>query len=224
MSGPDPRDPWWTSAPSRGRPVKRSVAVHRDVTDGQVAQGIDRAADALAAAGYAVEDVRLPMLNDGSDVAQDLVAADAGALAEPLRPALGPDAITYLDAWLGLRPALDRAGYAAALTTRHRVARAWTELQSEFPLVLGPVSAARPFLVGSDLGGAAAVGEIFETMRLVVIANLLGLPAVVVPAGVAHGLPQAVQIIGPRSREDLCLDAADVVERALGASVPMDPR
>ena len=39
---------------------------------------------------------------------------------------------------------------------------------------------------------------------------------VTVPVGVRDGLPQAVQIIGPRFREDLCLDAAETIETVLG--------
>jgi amidase len=223
MAEADPRDPWWTAAPQEGDRANRRVAVHRVVSDPHVAAGVDRAADALADAGYELEDVSLPLVGDGSDIAQDLVAADAGALADPLRAALGSDARNFIDAWLGLRPALDRAGYAAALMERHRVARAWSEFQSRFPLVLTPVSTARPFLVGSDLGGGSAVAAIFETMRLVVLVNLLGLPAVAVPTGAPRDLPQGVQIIGPRFREDLCLDAAEVVQEALGVPVPIGP-
>ena len=54
--------------------------------------------------------------------------------------------------------------------------------------------------------------------------NLLGLPAVAVPTGVIGGLPQGVQLIGDRFREDLCLDAAEAIERALGTLTPIDPR
>jgi amidase len=38
------------------------------------------------------------------------------------------------------------------------------------------------------------------------------------------GLPQAVQVIGPAYREDLCLDAAAAIEAALGVITPIDPR
>jgi amidase len=37
-------------------------------------------------------------------------------------------------------------------------------------------------------------------------------------------LPQAVQVIGPRYREDLCLDAAEAIEDRLGIITPIDPR
>jgi Asp-tRNA(Asn)/Glu-tRNA(Gln) amidotransferase A subunit family amidase len=48
--------------------------------------------------------------------------------------------------------------------------------------------------------------------------------AVAVGAGLENGLPQGVQVIGPRFREDLCLDAAQAIETALGTLTPIDPR
>jgi len=57
-----------------------------------------------------------------------------------------------------------------------------------------------------------------------VTVNLLGLPAVTVPAGQHDGLPTGVQIIGPRFREDLCLDAAAAVEAGAGSLTPIGPR
>jgi amidase len=46
----------------------------------------------------------------------------------------------------------------------------------------------------------------------------------VVPVGIEDGLPQAVQVIGPRYREDLCLDAATAIEDSRGTITPIDPR
>ena len=54
--------------------------------------------------------------------------------------------------------------------------------------------------------------------------NALGLPAVAVPVGIGDGLPQAVQVIGQRYREDLCLEAAEAIEERLGILTPIDPR
>src|SRR5205814_1855982 len=50
------------------------------------------------------------------------------------------------------------------------------------------------------------------------------LPAVAVPVGLAAGLPQGVQIVGPRFREDLCLAAGQAIEDRLGTLTPIDPR
>jgi amidase len=79
-------------------------------------------------------------------------------------------------------------------------------------------------VVGRDLEGPEAVIDALESMRLVVLVNLLGLPAAAVPVGVASGLPQGVEVIGPRFREDACLDAAQAIESRLGTITPIDPR
>jgi amidase len=41
--------------------------------------------------------------------------------------------------------------------------------------------------------------------------------------GASGGLPQGVQIIGPRYREDLCLYAAQAIEDRFGILTPIDP-
>jgi amidase len=67
------------------------------------------------------------------------------------------------------------------------------------------------------------VADTIRGMRMTMAVNALGLPAVAVPVGVGEGLPQAVQVIGPRYREDLCLDAAEVIEDRVGIFTPIDP-
>jgi len=64
-----------------------------------------------------------------------------------------------------------------------------------------------------------------EMMRPVVPANLLGLPSACVPAGrdATSGLPIGVLLTGARFREDLCLDAAQVIEARFGLETPIDP-
>ena len=57
-----------------------------------------------------------------------------------------------------------------------------------------------------------------------VVVNLLGLPAVAVPVREAGGLPHAVQVIGPRFCEDLCLTAAVTIEAGRPPLTPIDPR
>ena len=67
------------------------------------------------------------------------------------------------------------------------------------------------------------MAETIRGMRMTIAVNALGLPAVALPVGIADGLPQAVQVIGPRYREDRCLDAAAALEDRLGIITPVDP-
>lgn len=223
MCGADPRDPWWTPAPLDGPRASRRVAVWRGADEPEVAAAVDAAAGALTEAGYDIDEVDPPMVNEAARLWADLVASDARVLMGMLRPVFGVDALRFIDTFFELRPDLDKMGYVEGLVARQGVARAWTQFQAERPLILGAVSTRSPFPVGRDLEGPAALAEMLESMRLVVAVNLLGLPAAVVPTGVTGGLPQGVQLIGPRYREDLCLDAAQAIEDRLGILTPIDP-
>lgn len=86
----------------------------------------------------------------------------------------------------------------------------------DVPLVLAPVSQVPPFPQREDLKGNARVKRMLDEQSMLYAVNLLGLPAAAVPTGLHDGVPIGVQIIGPRFREDLCLDAAQTIENAVG--------
>ena len=231
MSGPDPRDPWWVPAPLEGpslaRPIK--VAMTADPggegTDPDVADGVRRAADALSNAGYAIEEVDLPAVAEAAALWARVVGAEMRTDFVPaVQELLARDSQKVLNDFFAVVPELSLRGYMRGLADRNGVARQWTRFAQEYPLVLGPVSTEQPFAVGDDLRGTEAVLRQLRSMRLVVTANLLGLPAVAVPVGLANGLPQGVQVIGPLYREDLCLDAAEAIETEFGVLTPIDPR
>lgn len=229
MTGPDPRDPWYTPAPLHGPAVTKHVAMAVDPgglgVDPTVAAGVHLAAAALRDAGYTVEEVELPAIAAARDTWTGGVLSEVAiGLLPLLQQVAGPDALRFLALALEGSPALDYAGYIANFAARQSIARAWTQLHARYPLVLGPVATILPFPVGFDLRGTAEVTETLNGMRLVVLANLLGLPVTVVPVGVANGLPQCVQLIGDRYREDVCLDAAEAIEQRLGVITPIDPQ
>ena len=62
-----------------------------------------------------------------------------------------------------------------------------------------------------------------DALRVSLIAPVLGIPALAVPVGNHGRLRPGVQILAPRFREDLCLDAGDVIEAAEGVVSPIDP-
>ena len=86
----------------------------------------------------------------------------------------------------------------------------------DYPLVLAPVSQVPPFPQQEDLRGLERVRQMLDEQSMLYSVNLLGLPAAAVPTGLVDGVPIGVQIIGQHFREDLCLDAAQAIETAVG--------
>jgi amidase len=229
MTGPDARDPWHTPAPLAGPGVPRRVAVTLDPggrgVDPGVAAGVRKAADALRDAGYQVDDVEPPMVGEACDVWASLVLSELKMTLMPLlEQVASADALRFLDDAFQFVTLLDYPGYITGFATRQAIAREWAEFHARYPIVLGPVGTSHPFAVGHDLAGPSFVGEILTSLRLVVLGNLLGLPAAVVPVGMDGALPQGVQLIADRYREDLCLDAAQAIEERCGVLTPIDPR
>ena len=107
--------------------------------------------------------------------------------------------------------------------TRQSLLRAWGEFQETHPLIVAPICTGLPFAVGTDLTTRRGRRDHPGHAHGLAV-NALGLPAVALPVGTADGLPQAVQVIGPRYREDLCLDAAAAIEDRVGIITPIDPR
>jgi amidase len=229
MVAPDPRDAWHVPAPLTGPAVPKRVAVCVNPggtgVDPSIAAGVMKAADALRDAGYELEEVELPVIQDARDAwAATVIAELKLALYPMLQQIASADALTFLENSFEAVPELDYGGYMMAFAGRQVIANAWSEFAARHPLVLAPVATMQPFPVGKDLASAGDFREILDGLRLVVTGNLLGLPVAVVNAGVANGLPLGVQLIGARYREDLCLDAAEAIEDRLGVVTPIDPR
>jgi amidase len=92
-----------------------------------------------------------------------------------------------------------------------------------YPLVVGPVSTEPPFEVGFDTTSQPRMAEVYRAQRLLIAVNLLGLPATAVPVGRTGNIPLGVQVIATRYREDLTLDAAEVIEARHGLPTPIEP-
>jgi amidase len=241
MSQGSPRDAWWTPAPLLPAANACRVAVCREPggrrVHPDVAHAVERAASALRDAGYDVADIEPPDLARTEQLWLTLVHTDIAIAMRPgLDPLLSPDSRRFLDLLMSWTPAADLATYVALLAERSRIADAWRMFMAEpsaaarkrasegYPLVLGPVSTAPPFEVGADIRDADANQQIAHTMNLTVSVNLLGLPSVALPVGVANGLPVGVQLVADRYRETTALAAASAVEARVGTFTPIDPR
>jgi amidase len=119
-------------------------------------------------------------------------------------------------------PAQDLAGYIQALADRDWLLRRWLEFLATYPIVLMPSSCALPHLAGAD-ASIAGKTHVMETNPQQIAIPLLGLPALQVPVGYAGRLRPGVQLVAARFREDLILEAGEVIEAAEGPTLPVDP-
>lgn len=169
---------------------------------------------ALSDAGYDVQEVEPPEIRQVASVWSDLQMTELGTTLLPaMRQISSPDAVRFLDLRLEAFPPVDLDAYISAFTGRARMGRSWAAFQEQWSLVLGTIATVASMEVGSEVRDVQSVADIFDSMRFVVVANALGLPAVVTPIGLNCGLPHAVQLVGPRFGELDCLAAAGEIEK-----------
>jgi amidase len=189
-----------------------------------VADGVRRAADALRDAGYEVVEGEPPRVDDVLDNWLSIVVSEFRGVWPLVGPVASEAETRFVEAVFAQIPPLEPAAHGMAYVERQALAREWAQWMTETPLVLAPCASEPPWEVDADLVEGEALMELVAKMRLIAPSNGLGLPSAAVGAGEAGGLPQGVQVIGPRWREDACLDAAEAIESALGTLTPIDPR
>jgi amidase len=229
MSQPDPRDPCWSPAERLGStmsgPIRVAVTTDPSGDGGSpvVIEGVRKAADILADAGYATEEVDPPSVGDAAQILQRIANVEIESYLPGTLPMMSGEAKTFLET-LVRETKPDLPTYMKAIAARYGIAQDWSLFMERYPLVVGPISTLPPFEVGYDLAGPEHVKRLERSLELTEICNLLGLPSVAVPVEVVDGLPQGVQLIGPRYHEDLCFDAAETIERRQGVFTPIEPR
>jgi hypothetical protein len=230
LAGPSWRDPWSVPAPLRGPTLAEPVRVALVVdpagqgTADQVQDGVRKAASALDDAGYAVEEVEPPSIVAAAKALLDMLnTPETRAGWQYVSPSMPADTQRFMSAFYEVAGDPDPVAIMQSFAVRQSLLRAWGEFQEQHPLIVAPIFTDLPFEVGTDLEDGR-VAQTIRGMRMTLAVNALGLPAVALPVGIGAGLPQSVQVIGPRYREDLCLDAAAALEERFGIITPIDPR
>jgi amidase len=221
-------DPQSVDVPLHGPPASKRVALVPEPfggeTDARIADGVRRAGQALADAGYEVEEVEPPLLFDAYFSWAELMSTTLAVTMANEFGLIGEGGMRFLELTDGGFPAATPESTTLLHQNRFRVARAWREFFTQYPLIVGPTWTQPPFPLGFDIADAESALKVVETVRFVLPANLLGLPAACVPVGFAGETPSGVQIIGDLFRDDLCLNAAEAIEQSLGVLTPIDPR
>lgn len=225
MRAADLRDPWWTPVPHDLGPVPKRAALCTApeglATDPAVAQALREAADALAGAGWEVEEVEPPSFRDAVRVNMALWMAEFRASGLPkLEPEGDPDSL-FVAARMTAKVA-EGADPMDALQARAGLLRAWQLFLDERPVLICPISAEPPFPQRLDVAGEAEFDRVFEAQLTQVALPALGLPGLNVATG-RPGAPMGVQLVAGRWREDVLLEAGAAIAAARAPIRPVDP-
>jgi len=239
IAGHDPRDPTsrvapdgWRLEPDEIRPAVagRRIGVPRsfflDEATAPVRAALEAAAATLSELGASVRDVELPgldqvglvlpgMQGETQDFLLPLALAhpDGFASRDIRNRVLANDFVRAVDA-------------RRAVRLRARLRRAAAAAMAELDLLLTPTNSTQAFPIGADEvpigidGGTVSMhargGQSRLTTRLTLPFNVLGLPAISVPAGRAGDmrLPIGIQLVAHAWQEATLLGAARALEEA----------
>ena len=101
--------------------------------------------------------------------------------------------------------------------------REWASFMEEYPLILGPVFTEDLVPPDFDIRGEDEFRQVALAMRLCSVTSFIGVPAIAVPTSIDGRKPRGVQVIGAPYREDVCFEAAAVLERHFGRFTPVTP-
>jgi len=223
MAGPDCRDPWWMPAPFEGEPMPKPirVAVTRNSHGYPIHPGIveliEKSASFLSDAGYDVVEIEPPSIMEPAQGWFSVLLTELKAMLGPTVDQFASDEVRRLFSWYyEFGKILDVDDFRAGLADRTRMMRAWSIFLDESPIVLTPFLMRPTFAWNYDVQGIPQAKDLFDASIYSYGINYLGLPAGVLPIDLVENLPAGVQLVGPRFREDVILDAMAAIEERSG--------
>ncbi len=228
MSGRDIRDPVSVDAPLAGpRPAALRAALIVDVPGkplpASTVAAVRAAGKVLSASGWQVEEVPAPELELVNELWGRVLSLDFSPILSGLKRILTPPVSDLLDRLCGRFANLPPMENEVLHAERHRVVRAWSNLFATHPVMIGPIWAELPWPADADLDRSTGLDLMLSTARFITPANVLGLPALALTTGIADGMPMGVQVYADLWREDLCLEAAAIIEAGSKPVTPVDP-
>ncbi len=104
------------------------------------------------------------------------------------------------------------AYYKKAQTVRTKLINEFNDVFKSVDFLLGPTAPSTAFKIGEN---ASDPLKMYLTDIMTVAANLVGIPAVSIPAGESEGLPVGLQLMAPQRQDKALLELAKATEELL---------
>lgn len=104
------------------------------------------------------------------------------------------------------------AYYRKAQTVRTKLINEFNEAYKQVDFLLGPTAPTTAFKIGQNADDPL---QMYLCDIMTVAVNLVGIPAIVVPAGLSEGLPVGLQLMAPQRKDRALLGLAKATEEIL---------
>ncbi len=227
LAGRDRRDPQSVDAPLTGPvPARPRAALVTKIPGCELPAAtvseIERAGRVLADRGWEVEAAEAPELDRVNDIWGKVITYDSDVTFAEMKAVVQPAVYDYLvemDARFDARSTSN----AVIHGERQRLRALWSEWLTDYTVAIGPTWTCTPWPIDSDLDPESGMDLLLDTIRFITPGNVLGIPGVALPTGVADGLATGIQVYAELYREDLCLMAAEAIEAQSPMPTPIDP-
>jgi amidase len=230
MNKPNWADPFWVPAPLEfprsANPLRVALVTSDSIGlhSGVVAK-VKEAGQILSNAGYVVEEVSPPKLDEMFSLWTTLGSVDINFGLIPMLPAINDAGLSQVfNDWAPAFADDSGSGFMRAHMLRDQVIRAWNEFFTSYPLVVLPGFAEPMMRRNQDREGGDSMFRVAELARYMLNIPALGIPAMSFPMGSYDGAPIGVQIAAHAWREDLIIEAGYAMEKVRGKVSPVDPQ
>lgn len=190
----------------------------------EIEQVFLRAAASFRDLGLVLHDVETSSFGDAAALYGTIFGAEASGFHRQMLATHAQDYSPQVRARLLAGHDVSREAYCGAMAERSRIQqRVICEVFGSVDVLIAPVLAMPvPTIAEVDVGDGPGMAEVISGfLRLTSPVNVLGLPALSVPAGVtSNGLPAAIQLIGRPWSEALLLRLGRAFEKLVGPASP----
>lgn len=224
----DPRDAWHVPSPLEQDRFEKRAALCVAPDDMTVSEAVRAAvldaANRLRDAGWQVDSVPCPSLRTAAEINAVLWMAETQfAAADKIAQEADPEAIFVCQQMIRDAGPIDLDRVMKTLQTRSGLIREWELFLDRYPVLLCPVSGELPFEQQLDIRSEADFQRVYEAQLTQRALPALGLPGLTVATGRVGRVPNGVQLISGRFREDILLSAGAAIEAAGPSPRVVDP-